>query len=240
MLDRTIEELRAVALDADDASGYLPAMYARVTARVERAAAAGQFGDADGMRRFAQAFASLYLVPRSGAAAPPACWRAAWDVAGDARLLIVQHLLLGINAHVNHDLPLVVVSLADEHGDLLGLGDDFDAVNTVLADTLPEVVRDLGAVSRWVNVAAARGGDRVFHFSLQAARAQAWQAAERLHTLDAPGRREMTAELDRLVCVLAYLVTRPAKPFGWLVWLARRLEADDPRAVTRRLLGELA
>lgn len=34
------------------------------------------------------------------------------------RLLVVQHLLLGIEAHVNFDLPQVLVSVADREGDL--------------------------------------------------------------------------------------------------------------------------
>jgi hypothetical protein len=44
-------------------------------------------------------------------------------------------------------------------------------------------------------------------------------------------------ELDRLVCVLAYLVTRPKSPGSVLVNLARRLEQRDPVKVTAALLG---
>lgn len=158
----TIERLRADALAADDASGHFPAMYARVTAAVERAAGGGRFGDGEGMLAFAAAFAEWYLGPRAGTAVVPGCWRAAWDVADDRRLLIVQHLLLGINAHVNHDLPQVVVQLADVRGDLARMRADFDAVNDVLAATYPVVLRDLGRVSRWVNLAATTGGGRLF------------------------------------------------------------------------------
>ena len=85
-------------------------------------------------------------------------------------MLIVQHLLLGINAHVNYDLPRVVVELADERGDLRSMRHDFDAVNDVLAATYAEVVKDLDRVSRWVNGAARLGGGRAFNFSLTLAR----------------------------------------------------------------------
>jgi len=61
MLTATIDELRSVALAADDASGYFPAMYARITRDVETAAAAaGSFADAPRMEAFAQAFAGWY------------------------------------------------------------------------------------------------------------------------------------------------------------------------------------
>lgn len=240
VLESTVEELRTVALEASDASGHFPAMYARVTQRIDDAAAAGDFGDPIGMIAFAQAFAGWYLRPRSGGGEVPGCWKAAWDVAGDPALLIVQHLLLGINAHVNHDLAQVVVELADERGDLEGMRADFDAVNQVLADTMPHVVGDLGRASRWVNLAVGLGGGRMFNFSLTAARDQAWRFATAQYPLDQQERRRRATELDELVRVLAYLVTEPKWPIAWLVPLARRLENDDPVEVTRQLLGPLA
>src|SRR5687768_5213232 len=171
----TVEALRSIALEADDATGYFPAMYARVTAAVASGIADDRFENGDRMARFATRFADAYLRAR-GAGQPPGSWQAAFDVAGDGRLLVVQHLLLGINAHVNFDLPQVVVDLAGDD-DPATLRADFDAVNDVLASTYPLVLRDLGRVSRWVNVVAASGGGRLFSFSLTVARAQAWQSA---------------------------------------------------------------
>ena len=49
MLTATIDELRSVALAADDASGYFPAMYARITKAVEAAATGGRFADGSRM-----------------------------------------------------------------------------------------------------------------------------------------------------------------------------------------------
>lgn len=240
MLEPTIERLRGAALDADDAEGFFAAMYARVTDRVRTAIAAGRFGDGDAMERFARTFADWYLGPRAGDRPVPGCWRAATDVAADRRLLIVQHLLLGINAHVNHDLPQVVVELAGNEPSIDHLRADFDAINTILAETQPDILRDLGRVSGWTQIAVSRGGGSAFNFSLRRARDQAWQCAERIHALAGPARRDHLAELDRLVCVLAHLITRPGPPVSWLLPLPRWLEHDDPRVVTRRLLGHLA
>ncbi len=239
MLAATIEELRAVALGATDASGYFPAMYAQVTDRIRAAAASGRFDDAARMERFAEAFAGYYTRARAGTGAVPRCWRAAFDVAGDGHLMIVQHLLLGINAHVNNDLPQVVVQLAGR-ADLAPLKPDFDAVNAILAETLPDVLHSLGTVSRWVNLVAARGGKKVFDFSLVVARDQAWRAAERIHGLDESARPAALHELDDMVAVLAYLVANPGPPSSWAVALGRRLETHDPLKVTRTLLGPLA
>ncbi len=240
VLEATIERLRSEALAADDASGYFVAMYARVTDRVHTAITEHRFGDGERMERFARTFVDWYLGPRDGTRPRPTCWKSADDVAGDRGLLIVQHLLLGINAHVNHDLPQVVVELAGIDDSLDQLRPDFDAINDILAETQPEILRDLGRVSGWTQLAASRGGGRVFNFSLARARSQAWQSAQRLHRLDDATRRHEVTELDRLVAVLAHLITRPSAPVSWLLKIPRWLEPDDPRVVTSRLLGHLA
>lgn len=229
-------ELREVAAGSADASGYFAAMYAGVTEQVAAQVGAGGFTDGRRMEHFACEFADRYLDPRRGTAEVPACWRAAFEVAGDPSLLIVQHLLLGINAHVNHDLPLAVIAAAEQYGGLAPVRGDFDAVNDLLAGRQTQVLSALGRVSLWVNLVAGLSGGRLFNFSLRRARAQAWAAAECLWSLDAAGRRHYMAELDRLVTVLAYLVTQPGFPLSLARPLLRRLEDHQPRRVTAALL----
>jgi hypothetical protein len=235
----TADDLRAIARAATDASGYFPAMYACVTDNVGRSIQQGDFRDGPDVDTFACTFATYYTKALRREMPRPRCWQASWDVARDRRLLIVQHLLLGINAHVNHDLPLAVVALADETGrPLPELQRDFDAVNDVLGATFGEILERLDRVSRWTNEASALGGGRLFNFSLRRARAQAWEAAVRLDQLDDKGRRSYEADLDELVSVLAYLITRPALPLRPLVWTASRLEEHDAAKVTAILLGD--
>jgi hypothetical protein len=235
----TADDLRAIARAATDASGYFPAMYACVTDRIARTIQQGGFHGGADVDAFACTFADYYTHAFRREVPRPRCWQATWDVARDRSLLIVQHLLLGINAHVNHDLPLAVVALAEESGrPLPELQPDFDAVNDVLEATFGDILDRLDRVSRWTNEASALGGGRLFNFSLRRARAQAWEAAVRLDRLDAAGRGRYEADLDELVSVLAYLVTRPAWALRPLVWTASRLEEHDSRKVTAILLGD--
>jgi Family of unknown function (DUF5995) len=238
MIAETAKELRALALAAGDASGYFPALYSRVTERIGASIEAGAFQDGPGLDRFATQFASHYIAAAHDHVRCPKCWQASWNVAADPRLLIVQHLLLGINAHVNYDLPRAVVEVADERGDLLSIRHDFDAVNDVLAATYVDVVKDLDRVSRWVNSASRLGGGHAFNFSLTLARARAWQAATAMYPLPAEGRSAYSDQLDQLVSVLAFQITRPAPFLRPLVSLARRLEEHDATKVVKALLGE--
>jgi Family of unknown function (DUF5995) len=237
VIEQTVDELRDIALEADDAAGYFPAVYVRVTGDIAAGIRDHRFNDGERMERLIDAFAGRYIQARYAQIPVPRCWQAAWDAASDPNLVIVQHLLLGINAHVNHDLAQAIVEIAPQYGGLEALRDDFDAINDVLGGAFNEVIRDLDHVSRWASEAAMAGGGRLFNFSMRAARAQAWGAAERLYPLDEVGRRAYVRELDRLVSILAYMVTRPMFPMGLALWLARRFEQQDPRTVTRTLLS---
>jgi Family of unknown function (DUF5995) len=237
VIEQTVNTLREIALNAGDAAGYFPALYVRVTDDIAAGIRDQRFDDGERMERLVDTFAGYYIRARYDAIPVPRCWRATWDVAADPNLVIAQHLLLGTNAHVNHDLAQAVVEIAPAYGGLEAVRDDFDAVNDVLAGTFVGVIQDLDRVSRWASEAAMFGGGRLFNFSLRVARSQAWGAAVRLYPLDEAGRREYMCELDRLVSILAYMITRPVFPVGLAVWLARRFERRDPRAVTRALLG---
>lgn len=239
VLTETIDGLRRRAEQAPDAAGLFPAMYAQVTAVVQQRCLAGGFEDPARMVRFATTFAGYYERAADDRSRAARCWQASWNVAGDPDLLIVQHLLLGINAHVNHDLPQAVVALAETTGDLASIRPDFDAMNDVLADTFSDITRRLDGAARWTSTVAALGGGRLFNFSLRVARRQAWSAAERMSALDAAGRAVYVRQLDDMVCVLAYLATQPRPPASLLVPILRRLETRDPRQATQRLLADL-
>ena len=99
------------------------------------------------------------------------------------------------------------------------------------------VLGELDRLSYWTSTAAALGGGRAFNFSLSEARAQAWNAAERLYALDDQAQRDYLADLDELVSVLAYLITRPPIPVAVFAFFARFLEQHDPKLVTAGLLG---
>ena len=91
--------------------------YQRTTLAVGKAVDDGFFEDADWVERWDVAFAELYLEALDAHLAGRDCsrpWRLAFEAPAD--LPALRHVLLGINAHVNYDLPqalLAVISDAD-------------------------------------------------------------------------------------------------------------------------------
>jgi len=236
---QTIAALRDAALGCDDATAYFPALYTVVTERISDAIDSGKrFEDGPRLDRFATAFADLHLRARTDPSYRPRCWQACWDVASDKRLLIVQHVLLGINAHVNHDLPIATVATCGD-APLESMQDDFNSINDVLGETYHEIIRSLGRVSGWANAAASMGGGQVFNFSLRVGRDRAWGTAQNLYAKrqDEAVAAAYRKEIDEVVSVLSYLITQPPKLAKPVVWALRKLENKDPRAVTRSFLG---
>jgi hypothetical protein len=92
--------------------------YQRTTQAVGQAIETGTFEDPGWVERWDVAFAELYLtaldVELAGKGHVPRPWRLAFGAPAD--LPPLRHVLLGINAHLNYDLPqalLAVISDAD-------------------------------------------------------------------------------------------------------------------------------
>jgi hypothetical protein len=132
-------------------------------------------------------FAGLYFAALrstfSGAAAPD-CWRAVLDRRNRTELARIQFALAGVNAHINHDLPIALVNTgpAPVHGG--ALYGDYTAVNDTLCTLIDRAkielrVRLLGEVLPPVSILE----DTLAAFSMTAARESAWNNGEVLWAL---------------------------------------------------------
>jgi hypothetical protein len=209
-------ELSTHYASIDSRVGYFTALYAVMTARVAHDVAAGRFEDGERMERLACHFASRYLDAlqwfEAGQPAPD-CWRVSFDAAGRWRPVILQHLLLGMNAHINFDLGIATAEVADAFG-LEAVRRDFLEINAVLAELLDVVRQRVSAHSPWMGVLDRVGGVRghaVINFSMQRARDAAWRVAEDFSRLDAEQRRGAEAALDLRVARFAGVVLKPGR-----------------------------
>ena len=92
--------------------------YLRTTQAVAAALRAGAFEDADWVDRWDVAFAQLYLdvldAGRRGDPVPEP-WAVAFAAAADQPdLPTVRHVLLGMNAHINYDLPQALLAVISD------------------------------------------------------------------------------------------------------------------------------
>jgi hypothetical protein len=243
---QTVEEVLA-ALDAviDRAIyersrlGYFAAIYRKVTLEVGEGIARGVFDDGDRMARFDVAFAERYLsalTTHQRGGTPTRSWAAALEASSQSRLLILQHLLVGINAHVNLDLGIAAAATAPGR-DLPGLRRDFDRINNILASLLAGIEHDLAGVSPWLGMLDRIGGrhdEEVIRFSIEVARTEAWRFATELAPLPPEHWPGPIRARDTRVAHIAARVVNP----GWLssgLLVIRARESNDVRRNIRAL-----
>lgn len=254
-LDRVVE----LSLERRSRVGYFAAVYRKVTAKVREGVATGFFDDAERMRRLDVAFANRYLSAlRSYEAGqrPTRSWELAFEATREARPIILQHLLVGINAHINLDLGIAAAETAPGAA-LPALRRDFDRVNEILASLIADIGHQIDDVSPWIGLLDRIGGrhdDEVVRFSIEAARTAAWRFAVELAPLDRDHWAGPIGAHDARVARLARLVLHPGLlSVGLLVIRARegsdirhvievlnRVDAPDLGAVEARVSQERA
>jgi hypothetical protein len=237
-LDRVI----ASALDTGDRAGYFAVLYRKVTAKVKEGVEDGFFDDAGRMERLDSLFAERYfdaVTARRQGGRPTASWQLTFDAGARRRPLVLQHLLAGINAHINLDLAIATArcSPGDE---LPALRRDYDRINAILASMIATLSDELRTISPWMThlyLIGARTQTEAVRFSIETARGGAWRWAERLAaTPEHQWEREIASRDARVACV-GYCVLHPGPLTSTGLALVRLRERNDVRANLRHLLG---
>ncbi|UCF41484.1 MAG: hypothetical protein JSW43_03895 [Gemmatimonadota bacterium] len=219
-----LDDIIRLARSEQSPIGFFPALYRKVTIKVKEGIADGFFDDGARMEKLDVVFANRYLaafeLSREGRQ-PTQSWALAFQAAHRWWPVALQHLLLGINAHINLDLGVAAARTAP--GDALpALQDDFNKINRILASLVDEVQAELAQIWPLLSLLDRVGGntdEAVINFSMERARDHAWSVAERMARLAEP---EQEAEIKRLDVAVAEIGTRVRHP-GVLIGTVLRL-----------------
>jgi hypothetical protein len=194
------------ALPPDDGLAHFNRMYLGVTEAVAERLSAGFFEDPAFMDRLDAVFANLYFeavrASVSDLGRVPRAWGALLERRSDRRVAPIQFALAGMNAHINRDLPVAVVSTCQELGTTPDAGShrrDYDRVDLVLAEVERDVRRSFEMGALLVKDSALPiVGDVIVNFKLLKARTAAWASAETLWTLGQVSTQAAAEYLDTL------------------------------------------
>lgn len=162
-----------------------------------------RFASEELVERYVVAFANEYrlALEEYEARAPlPEAWRLAFAVAESGTDNISEDLLLGINAHINRDLPFAILgSGLDVHCELCL--QDHLRINDALREATPRVRRSIVACyGRDLAMISALFGRRIDRGTISAfveARNHAWAAAQAMDRARSPSaRRAAGAEIE--------------------------------------------
>lgn len=133
-------------------------------------------------------FASYYFNAfdayyKGNPATAPGAWQVAFGAANDKSVQALGDVLLGMNAHINNDLPFVLYRMGLFNSDGSSRKLDHDKVNSVLYEAYPDAA--VHSARRFDPSLAPSGVSAADALSIQtviAWREQAWRNAERLAT----------------------------------------------------------
>ena len=147
---------------------------------------------------FAGYYFAAYDAWKAGriAEVPPA-WRVAFDASRDRGVTSYGNLLLGINAHVQRDLPFVVYSLGMVKADGSSRKPDHDRVNQILNrvtdDLIAEIARRFDPTIDDNNPPTTLDDFTLFQ-TVVGWRESAWRHAELLAAAPTPQARELVGQ----------------------------------------------
>lgn len=197
-----------------DTLGYFAALYHQVTLEVKKGILTGYFEDGPRMEKFDVLFANRYLQAYDQYRKGQLCttsWQYAFTTSREYWPIVLQNLLLGMNAHINLDLGIVAAELCPGNS-IHALKNDFFKINAILSSLVDSIQLRLGKVWPKLTGMLKRVGkaDGYFvDFSMQCARDGAWKYATEFAHMNAAARAASIADRDKKIAVMARLVSKP-------------------------------
>ncbi|WP_343697330.1 DUF5995 family protein [Flavobacterium sp.] len=194
--------------------GLFAMLYREVTVRIKEGIANGSFQNGERMEKLDVIFANRYIkayYQYKAKEKPSECWAFSFEQAENFWPIVIQHLLLGMNAHINLDLGIAAaqVSTAEDIADLKA---DFDKINFILSSLVEGVEKCLIKIWPTLTILLKLTGkiDNFFiDFSMETARNGAWKFANEFVVLPENQTEACIEERDKRITEIARLVSNP-------------------------------
>ncbi|WP_372755965.1 DUF5995 family protein [Mariniflexile sp.] len=204
-----LEEIIQTSKIEESTLGYFAALYQRVTIAVKEKLYQNYFDDDVRMEQLDVIFANRYLVAYSNykqGIKNTKSWDIAFKLAQNNELIVLQHLVLGMNAHINLDLGIAATQVSHS-SEMTQLQSDFNKINELLASLVDEIKSDLSLVWRplvWILKRVKKVDNFVINFSMGIARDGAWKFANELaFETDKPNQDQVILLRDDKIAELA-------------------------------------
>ena len=236
-----LEKIIAYCEINNSCAGYFAVLYHKVTCKVKECIANKNFEDGIRMEKLDVVFANYYLSAfYSWLDGKPTSksWKIAFDAFADNSTLVMQHLLVGMNAHINLDLAIATGSVMK--GQLLeGIHNDFNTINGILGsmiDNIEDCLTKVNPLLRLLDLHVFKYDEMLVEFSISTARDGAWSFAEELSGKQNMDYESCIGTRDERISQLGFSI---AKPHGFLlkliVKIIRLFEKKDINTIIKIL-----
>jgi hypothetical protein len=221
-IDQVLQQLDDIidwSIEHKSRLGYFAALYRNVTLKVKDGIKDGFFEDGHRMERLDVIFANRYLKAfeqNRQNLAPTRSWQLAFEASNQWWPIVLQHLLLGMNAHINLDLGIAAARTSPGQA-VHDLEIDFNKINKILATLVDGVQKGLAEIWPIMRLLDRVGGNTdevVINFSIEKARDHAWRVAEDLAPLPPEAQLSRIDALDGDIAVVGRLIRHPGFILG--------------------------
>jgi len=182
-----MQTIDATCVD-EDGLKWFNWLYMTVTQAIENKVSGGSSNDPAWLSELDVRFANLYFDALAGelAGGPcPECWNAMLSIRGQIEIARIQFAVAGMNAHINHDLPMAIVSTCQATNTIPQHGtpqyNDYTAVNPTLDGLIDEAKQKLNVrLPGDALPAVSHLEDLIATWDLTAFREKAWDTAQSL------------------------------------------------------------
>ena len=245
-IDEVIEQLNTIIKESISSNNYLFAfayVYRETTKQVKTAIDAGRFEDGPRMEKMDVIFANLYIQAYHDYKVSKSI-SGSWDFAFSARdekKTLIQHILFGMNAHINLDLS-VAASTVSNGAEIMNIKNDFMTINQILAELTNSMQKDLGKVSfmlRLLDIFGFKSDEKIINFSIKKARDFAWLNAMELALCEEGKQQSRIEEIDKRVLELSKIIKDPpGRPLALTMKIISFFESNDPAKIFNKLLKD--
>jgi hypothetical protein len=227
-----LDEIIAWCRKHDNRMGYFAMLYHRMTKAVLEGIENGSFQDGPRMQRLDIIFANRYLKAWKAYTSNQACsrsWQKAFDSCRNDKLTVIQHLLLGINTHINLDLGIAAAETSPGEA-IHDLEQDFRKINQLIAalsNGIQESLSNIWFPLKTLSRLSDGREDAVINFSISKAREVSWTNAVALSLVEGTDRDNYIGIIDDSVVLLADRVINPGIAFRLLLHPVRVMEPRD-------------
>ena len=211
---------------------YFAVLYRQMTEAVRKGISDNIFEDGCSMEKldvtFSKRFIGAWLCYRN-ASRCSLSWQAAFDACKKNDLTVVQHLVLGINTHINLDLSIAAAETAPGQ-DIFKMQADYDRINDIIATAANNLQIRLEKIWWPMKLLTRISNNRqkaVINFSILKARQTAWASAAAMAMTEGPAEKNYVAGLDNTVTAIANRIINPGIWAASLLKIVRWSEERD-------------
>lgn len=242
-IDEVIATLEIIISESEKdngTSGYFAALYQKVTIKVKEGIDSGSFEDGVRMEQldvvFAKRYIDAYFSFKKGEPTTLS-WQKAFNFSSHFRPIVLQHLLLGMNAHINLDLGIAANEIS-KGKNIADLENDFNRINEILSSLVHDVEEDLSEVwptLKLILKLAGKVDDFMVDFSMKLARDGAWKFANQLSASAENQINSLIEIRDQKVAAKASIVTNPGAIATIVLFIIRVMERGSVASKIRKL-----